>query len=252
MPEGDLFGFGTTPGHTLSQNNSTYDGAVDIGSMQFQRIAYASVSPSSGSTAGGDDVTITTTYGGAGATSVTLNGEAVTSIDDTAATEIGVTSAPGAAGLGDIVLTSKDGLTSTGTNEWTYVTPITPVSITSVTPDEGSESGSTSISIAGSGFKPGAVEPTVTIDGNACTGETSSGVGGTTTVCNTPAGAVGAQTLRLTNSDGQYDEITFTYTADGGGDTPNGPMQTALKWTEGFERTKGFGRFSRKKPGRFA
>ena len=71
-----------------------------------------------------------------------------------------------------------------------------PVSISSVNPDEGPESGGTSVTIYGSGFQSGA---TVEFDGNPATSVVW--VDATEITCDTPAGTAGAVDVKVTNPD---------------------------------------------------
>jgi hypothetical protein len=87
-----------------------------------------------------------------------------------------------------------------------------PPVVDSVSPTSGTELGNTAVTITGSGFT-NSIE--ATINGNAITSFLV--VDDTTITGNTPAGTVGAQTVRVTNSDAQFDELVggFTYiTAD--------------------------------------
>jgi hypothetical protein len=92
--------------------------------------------------------------------------------------------------------------------------PTSPPTLTSITPNTGTESGGTSVTLEGTDFVSGA---TVTIGGNAATGV--SFVDSTEITATTPAGTVGAQDVVLTNPDTQSDTLTggFTYTAASAG-----------------------------------
>src|SRR5690606_10358105 len=83
--------------------------------------------------------------------------------------------------------------------------------VTSITPDEGSASGGTPVTIAGTGFRAGA---DVSIGG---TPATSVNVVSLTSIsATTPAGSVGDADVVAENPDGQSDMLDdgFTYTAD--------------------------------------
>lgn len=97
--------------------------------------------------------------------------------------------------------------------------------VVSVTPDSGSESGGTEVTIAGTDFLSGAV---VTFGGEVATGVTVNSYA--ELVGTTPVHAAGAVTVRVTNSDAQYGELEtgYTYEADepdpglpGGADDPS-------------------------------
>ncbi len=79
--------------------------------------------------------------------------------------------------------------------------------ITSVSPTAGALAGSTTISLVGTNFFPGA---TVTVGGVACTSVTV--VSDTLITCSTPAGSAGAANVVVTNPDAQADTETNGYT----------------------------------------
>jgi hypothetical protein len=150
----------------------------------------SSVSPVSGSTAGGTSITITGTGFVSGAT-VTVGGAACTSVVVGSGTSLTCTTPAGSAGVQNIVVTNPAGLAGMGTGLFTFVAPPT---VTGVAPSVGSTAGGTSITITGTGFVSGA---TVTVGGAPCT---SVVVGSATSVsCTTPAGSAGAQNLVVTN-----------------------------------------------------
>ncbi len=120
-----------------------------------------SVSPASGTTAGGTSVTIKGSGFLAGAT-VTI-GNAATSVTVVSAKKIKATTAATVAGSDEVVVTDPNG-TSTGGPSYTYIAP-PPPAVTRVSPASGTTAGGTSVTIKGSGFLAGA---TVTI-GNAAT-----------------------------------------------------------------------------------
>jgi IPT/TIG domain-containing protein len=90
-------------------------------------------------------------------------------------------------------------------------TPVSPT-VTAITPNTGSTSGATSVTLTGTGFAAGA---TVTFGGTAATGVTV--VNATTITATTPARAAGAVDVVVTNADGRSGVLTggFTYTAAG-------------------------------------
>ncbi len=121
------------------------------------RPAISDVSPSAGGTGGGTTVTLT---GSAftGATSVTFDGSAGTSVSVDSDTQITVTTPAHAAGAVDVVVTTPVGSSPAGT--FTFVTP--SPAITDVSPESGSTDGGTSVTITGTHFT-GATS--VTFDG---------------------------------------------------------------------------------------
>ena len=165
----------------------------------------SSVSPSTGSTAGGTAVTITGTNFGAGAT-VSLGGRAATGVTVVNSSTITAATPAQAAGTVSITVTNTDGQSGAITAGFTYVLPAP--SVTSVTPLSGPTTGGTAITITGTNFVAGA---TVTLGGNAAAAVAV--VSGTKIKATTPAGAAGAVSVKVTNSDGQSASLAnaFTY-----------------------------------------
>jgi PKD repeat protein len=162
-----------------------------------------SVSPNTGSTAGGDAITISGTNFAAGAT-VTLGGVAAT-VGTVTATSISATTPAHAAGAVDVVVTSNN-QTTTLTNGFTYLGAAP--TITSVVPNTGTTAGGTSITINGTNFLAGA---TVSMGGTAAT---VTNVTANAITATTPAHAAGAVNVSVT-SNSQTATLTngFTYTS---------------------------------------
>src|SRR5712692_6340485 len=149
----------------------------------------SSVSPNSGSTAGGTAVTITGTNFAAGAT-VTFGGTATTSVVVVSGTQITATTPAGSAGAVTVTVT-VNGQPGSLPNGFTYVVPAT---VSSVSPNSGSTAGGTAVTITGTNFAAGA---TVTFGGTAATSVVV--VSGTQITATTPAHAAGAVTVTVTN-----------------------------------------------------
>jgi hypothetical protein len=162
------------------------------------------VTPPSGSTAGGTGITITGTGFTAGAT-VTVGGAAATGVTVSGTTTITATTLAHAAGLVDVAVTNPDTQSGTLTNAFTYVVP--PPTITSMTPTSGPIAGGTLITITGTSFVAGA---TVTVGGVSAT---VGAVTSTSITATTPAHAAGAVDVVVTNPDTQSGTRTnaFTY-----------------------------------------
>jgi phosphatidylserine/phosphatidylglycerophosphate/cardiolipin synthase-like enzyme len=168
--------------------------------------------PNSGSTAGGDTVTIagsnltgtTVTIGGVSATIVSRGPVSIT------ATTPGGSAGPPV----DVVVTNAKGQSATLKSAFTYADPPAPPSIAGISVSAGSMNGGTPIVISGSGFRYGAVvsfggppapvgsgiEATtmaVTNDAVVC----GSGVPLPCIIATTPAHAVGATDVVVTNMD---------------------------------------------------
>lgn len=182
-------------------------------------LGIATVTPSSGSIAGGNTVTI---YGSGFLTgvTVTIGGNActtVTLIDPTSLTCM--TSAHGA-GQTDVVVTNPGATPVTGANLFTYNgAPY----LSSISPIGGAISGGTVVTITGTGFITGA---TAYIGGVPCASTTVTSP--ILATCTTPAGTPGIYNIGVTNPDGQVSPTAqFTYSAPPtiSGVTPaNGPL----------------------------
>jgi hypothetical protein len=163
-----------------------------------------SISPTTGSVAGGTSVTITGTGFLTGAT-VKLGGTAATGVNVVSATSITATTPAHAAGAVSVVVTNTDTQTGTLTNGFTYGNPAPTV--TSITPNTGTASGGTSVTITGTGFLTGA---TVSLGGTAATNVNV--VSATSITATTTAHAAGAVTVTVTNTDAQSGSLTNGYT----------------------------------------
>jgi len=169
-----------------------------------------SVSPNSGTTGGGTSVSITGTNFVSGAT-VTFGATAATNINVVSSTTITATSPAHAAGAVNVVVTNTNGLSGTLTGGYTYMAPEPePPTVTSVSPNTGTTAGGTSVTITGTNFALGAA---VIFGGTAAINVTVTST--TTIIASTPAHAVGAVNVVITNPNGQSGSLTngFTYTS---------------------------------------
>ena len=163
----------------------------------------SSVSPATGSTAGGTAITITGTSL-TGATSVTVGGIAATSVVVVSSTSVTAVTPAGTVGAKNVAVTTPNG-TATATNAFTYFAPPT---ISSVSPATGSTAGGTAITITGAALT-GATS--VTVGGVAAT---SVVVSSTSVTAVTPAGTVGAKNVAVTTPNGTATATNaFTYFA---------------------------------------
>ncbi|PZA12230.1 transporter [Rhodopseudomonas palustris] len=183
-------GIGTSP--TSSSDQFTYVAAPTIGT----------ISPNSGSTAGGTAVTINGTNL-SGITSVTVGGTAAT-LGTNTATSIAITTPAGTAGARDVVVTTAGG-SATSTGGFTYVAPPT---IGTISPNSGPTAGGTSVSITGTDLSG---VTGVTVGGAAATlGANTS----TSIAITTPSGSAGAQNVVVTTAGGSATSTGgFTYIA---------------------------------------
>ena len=197
---------------TVAGSNSATATLTSAGPWVMQMVTFAavtgpapgvsSVSPNSGTTAGGTPVTITGTNFAAGAT-VTFAGAAATNVVVVSGTQITATTPAGSAGAVTVTVT-VNGQAGSLASGFTYVAPPT---VTSVSPSTGITAGGTSVTIIGTNFAAGA---TVTFGSNAATNVVV--VSGTQITATTPAGSVGAVTVTVT-VNGQSGSLTsgFTY-----------------------------------------
>ena len=165
-----------------------------------------SISPTSGTTAGGTSVTITGTGFLTGAT-VSLGGTAATNVNVVSATSITATTPAHAAGAVSVVVTNTDTQTGSLNNGYTYTSSNPAPTVGSITPNAGPVAGGTAVTITGTGFLAGA---TVSLGGTAATAVNV--VGSTSITATTPAHAAGAVTVTVTNSDAQSGSLTNGYT----------------------------------------
>jgi hypothetical protein len=163
----------------------------------------SSVSPGSGSTAGGTAVTITGTNFAAGAT-VTFGSAAATNVVVVSGTQITATTPAGSAGAVTVTVTNPGTAGGSLANGFTYV--VVPT-VTSVSPNNGPIAGGTAVTITGTNFAAGA---TVTFGSTAATNVVV--VSGTQITATTPAGSAGAVTVTVAVS-GQNASLAnaFTY-----------------------------------------
>src|SRR6202043_3405004 len=157
----------------------------------------ASITPNTGSAAGGTSVTITGTGFLTGAT-VTLGGTAATNVNVASATSITATTPAHASGAVSVVVTNSDAQSGSLNNGYTYLPSNPAPTVASITPNTGSAAGGTSVTITGTGFLTGA---TVTLGGTATTNVNVASA--TSITATTPAHASGAVSVVVTNSDAQ-------------------------------------------------
>lgn len=162
-----------------------------------------SLSPATGSTVGGQSVTLIGTNLSL-ASSVTFGGVSA-AFTVNSATQITVTAPALPAGQVGVVVTTPGGSTTAGT----LFTAVAPPGVTSVAPAFGSTLGGNTLTITGTGFS-GATA--VTVGGNAATGLTV--VNGTTLTATTPAGVAGTASVVVVGPYGaSAANSLFTYVA---------------------------------------
>ncbi len=160
------------------------------------------VFPPSGPVTAGNPLTLTGTSFRAGAT-VTVGGNACTSVSISSSTQITCYAPAGVPGMADIVVTNTDTQFATLVSGYTF--EVAPA-ITSVSPTGGNTAGGTAIIINGSGFTAGAA---INMGGAACNATliTTNQI-----FCTTTAHAAGTVSITVTNTDTQVGSLASAYT----------------------------------------
>jgi galactose oxidase-like protein/IPT/TIG domain-containing protein/glyoxal oxidase-like protein len=191
-------------------NTDTQTGSLNNGyTYSNSAPTITSITPNTGTTAGGTSVTITGTGFLTGAT-VSLGGTAATNVTVVSGTSITAKTPAHAAGAVNVVVTNTDAQNGSLNNGYTYTNPAPTV--TSIAPSTGPANGGTGLTITGTNFLSGA---TVSFGGTAATGVT---VASSTSITSTaPAHAAGTVDVVFTNPDGQSGTLPsgYAYTAAG-------------------------------------
>ncbi|MBI5066834.1 MAG: IPT/TIG domain-containing protein [Deltaproteobacteria bacterium] len=206
----------TTPAHAAGPADvllANPDGQTALLAGGFTYVApppppsLASVTPSSGTTAGGTAVTLAGSGFQAGA-AVTVGGAAA-AVTGLSASAIAITTPAGAAGPADVRVQNPDGQAALLTGGFTFVAPPPPPSLASVAPSSGTTAGGTEVILGGTGFATGAA---VTFGGTLATVTAATATALTVTA---PAHAQGAVDVAVQNPDGQSSLLAaaFTYAA---------------------------------------
>jgi hypothetical protein len=203
---------GSVPARTITLSASNFASIQQVvlrvsGGGPAPAPTVTSVSPNSGTTVGGNAVTVSGTGFQQGAT-VSFGGSALTGTTVNPTSITGTTPAH-AAGAVSVVVTNPDTQTGSCATCFTYVVPAPAPTATSASPISGTSAGGQTISINGTNFQTGA---TVTLGGTALTvgSVTSTVITGTTR-----AHAPGAVNIVVTNPDQQSGSCAacFTYIA---------------------------------------
>jgi IPT/TIG domain len=205
----------TTPGGTGGLDNAfTYTAAIPVP-------VPADITPVSGSTAGGDQVTITGT-GLTGATPVTFRGVAATNVTVVSDTEITCTTPAGAAGNAPVLVTTPGGI-GTVPGGFTYTAP-PAATLTGCAPASGPAGQTTPVTLTGTGLTG---TTSVTFGVFAAAGIT---VDSPTQIrCTAPAQAAGSVTVVAVNPNGNGTlPAGFTYVA-----APSPPTVTDVNPAQG-------------------
>ncbi len=207
---GDTVVFGATfeDSGTTGSNSTPNESASNAGAAYVFTLipdpTLTSVSPNTGSTAGGTSVTLTGTNF-TGATNVRFGGTAATNRVVVNDTTITCTTPARAAGTASVLVTTPGG-TNPANTLFTYVTP-PPPTLTSVSPATGTTAGGTSVTLTGTNFT-GATN--VRFGGTTATNRVV--VNDTTIACTTPARAAGTASVLVTTPGGTNAANTlYTY-----------------------------------------
>ena len=155
------------------------------------------IQPSSGSTFGGTQVTLTG-QGFVDGTTVTFGGAAATG-DSVTPSKVVVLTPAHAAGPVDVVVTVPGGQQASYPAGYTYVVTESAPAIDGIDPSQGPAGGGTPVTISGSNF----VAPVTVRFGTFTAPGAEVGAGGTTIVAVTPAAPVGSVTVTVVNGDEQ-------------------------------------------------
>lgn len=167
----------------------------------------ATVSPSSGLSAGGTSVTVTGTgFETVGTTTVTFGGSAATGVSVVNSTTITCTTPVHAPGMVDVTVINPDLGTGTLPAGYDYLPSPAPV-VTGVTPPSGPSAGGTAVTISGSNFQSGAA---VAFGSNPASNVAV--VDAATITATTPAGPLGPADVTVTNPDTQTGTLTGAFT----------------------------------------
>jgi len=166
------------------------------------------VLPTSGAAAGGDTVTITGT-GFTGATAVAFGATAATSFTVNSDTSI-TAKDPAGTGTVDITVTTPFGTSAkSSADQFTYVTPASPPTVTGVSPSSGSTSGGTTVTVTGTNFTGATAVNFGSTPGTSVSVDTS----GTVITVTAPAGSgtvnVTVVTPGGTSATSPLDRFTF-------------------------------------------
>jgi hypothetical protein len=165
----------------------------------------STISPTSGTTAGGTPVTVTGTGFLTGAT-VTFGGASATAVTVVSSTSMTATTPAHSPGGVDVVVTNTDTQNGTKTSGYNYTSPNPAPTVTAISPTSGTTAGGTAITISGTGFLTGA---TVSFGGASATAVTV--VNSTSITATTPAHSAGAVDVVVTNTDTQNGTKTSGY-----------------------------------------
>jgi len=183
-----------------------YDGVPAPGNQP----TLSSISPTSGTTAGGTVCTLTGTNL-TGTTGVSFGGTAGTSIVNMSATQVRCTSPAKSAGTYPVTATTANG-TSNGVN-FTYNAPAGPT-LSSIAPTSGTTAGGTVCTLTGTNLTG-----TTGVSFGGTAGTSIVNVSSTQVYATSPAKTAGTYSVTATTSGGTSSSVNYTYTTQGPGYT---------------------------------
>lgn len=177
-----------TVGPTTSQKASTMPGSGSSPTAP----TLSSISPTLGPISGGTLVTINGTNFADGAT-VSFGSAGASSITFVSATQLEAVVPPGPAGNANVTVTNPGGQSTSLANAFVYGSGPT---VTSISPDSGSVTGGTTVTITGSGFESGAIVAFGVAPATSVTVVSSTEIEAVT-----PAESAGTAGVTITNPD---------------------------------------------------
>lgn len=177
---------------------------------QYVAPQVSAVSPASGPSVGGTNVTITGSgFGTSGGVSVSIGGASATNVTRVDSTRITATTPAGAVGAANVVVTvsgsagSPGPIVITGTSLFTYAASVWSPTLSAITPNSGPLTGGQTVTLTGTNFRASdASLATVTFGGVAATVQSVATNGKSMTVT-VPAHAAGAVDVQVTTVDGR-------------------------------------------------
>lgn len=177
---------------------------------QYVAPQITTVSPASGPSAGGTNLTITGSgFGTSGSVSVTVGGVPATNVTRVDSTRITATTPAGTVGAANVVVTvsgaagSPGPIVITGTGLFTYAPSVWSPTLAAITPNSGPLAGGQTVTLTGTNFRASDSSlATVTFGGLSATVQSVSSNGKSMTVT-VPAHAAGAVDVQVTTVDGR-------------------------------------------------
>lgn len=208
----------TTPAHAAGTVNVTVTNPDGSSVTQTGGYTYGlppsilSVTPNTGTDAGGTFVTITGAEFQQGATVKFGSGTATNVVVSSSAQTIQATTPVQGPGAVDVTVTNPDGRTATRKSGFTYTGTLI---VTAITPNTGTTAGGTAVTITGTPFATGALVYFGGLGGTQATNVVV--VGSTQITCNTPTHAAGAVDVTVVvGTDNATLPAGYTYTASSG------------------------------------